>query len=89
VPEGTGRARRAAVNTTTDRPLLAEVDEYAREQERSRSEIIREALRLWADTQRQEAEVYRRLAEVAAQRLADDDEWLSHNEVKARVLTRP
>lgn len=85
MPERTGRARKVAVNTTIDRPLLAEVDEYAREQERPRSEIIREALQLWVDTQRQEAEVDRRLAEVAEQRMADDDEWLSHDEVKARA----
>jgi len=78
-------ARKVPVNTTIDPRLLADVDARAAELELPRSAIIGEALRLWLDTQRQEAEVDRRLARLAEQRLADEaDGWVDHDAVKAR-----
>jgi metal-responsive CopG/Arc/MetJ family transcriptional regulator len=79
-------ARKVPVNTTMDPRLLADVDARAAELEMPRSEVIRQALRLWLDTQRQEAEVDRRIAALAQQRMADDaDGWVPHEAVKAKV----
>lgn len=85
MPRPVRGARKVPVNTMIDPRLLAEVDECARELERPRSEIIREALRLWLDTRLQEEEVDRRLAQLAEERLAQDEEWLPHADVKARA----
>ena len=79
-------ARKVPVNTTIDPRLLADVDARATELELPRSAVIRDALRLWLETQRQEREVDQRLAELAEQRLADDaDGWVTHDAVKARA----
>lgn len=78
--------RKVPITLTMDPRLLADVDARAAELEQTRSEIIREALRLWLDTQRQEAEVDRQMTRLAERRLADEaDEWVSHDEVKARA----
>jgi metal-responsive CopG/Arc/MetJ family transcriptional regulator len=79
-------ARKIPVNATIDPRLLADVDARAKALEVPRSEVIREALRLWLETQQQEAEVDRRLATLAQERLADSaDDWVSHEAVKART----
>lgn len=79
-------ARKVPVNTTIDSRLLADVDARAKALEMPRSEIIREALRLWLDTQQQEAEVDRRLAQLAEKRMADRaDDWVSHDAVKTQA----
>lgn len=79
-------ARKVPINTTIDERLLADVDARAQELEMPRSEIIRDALRLWLQMHQQEAEVDRRLARLAEERLADEaDGWVSHDAVKART----
>ena len=78
--------RKVPVNATIDPRLLADVDARARALKLPRSQVIREALRLWLDTQRQEAEIDRRLARLAQQRLDDGaDDWASHESVRARA----
>lgn len=79
-------ARKVPVNTTLDPRLLADVDARAKALELPRSTVIGEALRLWLDMQRQEAEVDRQLAELAEGRMADEtDGWVSHDAVKSRA----
>ena len=79
-------ARKVAINTTIDPRLLAEVDARAQQLERTRSEIIREALRMWLEYEAQEEEIDRNLARIAEERMADpNDGWVSHEEMKRRL----
>lgn len=83
-------ARKVAINTTIDPRLLAEVDARARQLERTRSEIIREALRMWLEYEEQEAEIDRNLARIAEERMADpNDRVISHEEAMKRLGLSP
>jgi len=74
------------VNFTIPKPLLKKVDLLAEKELRSRSELLREAVRRYLEERRQRAEDFERIRQVAKRINIDEDEAIAFVDMIRRKL---